>query len=125
MADDDGKTAIYDKRRANRATKRGILDDGEPTEVDEPPSAPVRAISMKTPGAIPKPVKPRPEAKPHQVQLRPLGRADTPQNLGRIAPPRDPREVRARRMRDLVIWGCVVVMLASVVMLAVWFLARR
>ena len=37
------------------------------------------------------------------------------------APPYDPAEARARSMRDYVVWGCVGVMLASVIALGVWF----
>ena len=112
------------------------VDPERPITLDEPPpgrvvarhatepSAPLQVISMKAAGA-----KAKPEARQHRVQVRALSevrRADTqPQSLGFLAPPRDPRAVRARRVHDLVVWGSVVVIVGCLVMLAVWFLARN
>lgn len=90
-------------------------------------SSPVVAISMKTPGAAARSAEPPPVVG-NRVQLRSLdelGRHKTaPGQLGYLAPPRDAGEVRARRLRDYVIWGSVVIMVGCVVTLAVWFLAR-
>ncbi len=89
-------------------------------------SEPLQIISMKD--ALTQSADKR-VAREHRVQLRPLSevrRADTqPQNLGFLAPPRDPKAVRVRRMHDLVVWGSVVVIVSCLVMLAVWFLARN
>jgi len=56
-------------------------------------------------------------------EITPLPHA-LPRNLGYLAPPRDPAEVRSRRVRDLVIWSSLAVILASAVALAIWFLGR-
>ena len=92
-------------------------------------ATPIKAISMKTPNdqqQAPAPDKTPMLARP---KLRAMSEVagvthKTPVNLGYLAPPRDPREVRARRTRDLVIWACVCVMLACVFALGIWFLAR-
>ncbi|MCW5808422.1 MAG: hypothetical protein KIT31_39090 [Deltaproteobacteria bacterium] len=119
--DDDQKTEVFD-RGDLRPPEAGV-ELPSPTHLDPPP---LQAISMKTPGELA--ARQQQPARQHQVHLRPIDvRPDPPSsaNLGRLAPPRDPREVRARRMRDYVIWTCAVVVLASVVMLSVWFIARR
>ena len=92
-------------------------------------ATPVKAVSRKGPDD---PSRPRADTPPRaipQVQLRALsdvkGQGQQPQqNLGYLAPPRDRVEVRARRGRELVIWGSVVVMIACVVALVIWFLAQ-
>jgi hypothetical protein len=89
-----------------------------------PISEPIRVVSMKTPADVDadKPTKrPLPE-----VRLRAIAdvHKTPPHGMGRLAPPRDPKEARSRRVRDNVIWGSVAVIVAAVVMLAVWFLAR-
>jgi hypothetical protein len=110
---------------ATRPSASGSIEQATPTEVvRHDRSEPIRVISMKTPADL----EPKQAAKLPVVKLRSL--ADVTQSqpglaLGRLAPPRDPKEVRARRLRDYVIWGSVVVMLTCVVMLAIWFLARR
>lgn len=95
-------------------------------------SEPIRVISMKAPGeARGDASEPSQPVKQHQPRLRPLSEVSQqrraaltpPAGLGYLAPPRDPKEARTRRQREYVIWGSVVVMLAGVVMLAVWFLA--
>jgi hypothetical protein len=64
-----------------------------------------------------------------QVKLRAiseLATSHTPQQqLGYLAPPRDPNEVRARRRRDFVVWGSICVILACVFALGIWFIAKR
>lgn len=84
-----------------------------------------KAISMKSPdGATKK--EPEPPVLP-AVKLRAMSefhRAQTPQNLGNLAPPYDPHEARKRTARDFIMWGCIAVILASVIALVVWFVAR-
>jgi hypothetical protein len=128
--DDDRKTEIYDSRpgkRAKSSTRRGHhqakVEHGTPTEVDAPPE--LKMISMKTPAEL---ASEKRSAKQHEVKLRSLAeihrRHDTPAGgLGFLAPPRDPGEVRARRLRDYVVWGSVVVIIGSAVMIGVWLLA--
>lgn len=89
---------------------------------------PFRAISMKTPGHEPPPAdQGTPDLR--KAKLRAISEVSpipqTPRNLGYLAPPRNAAEVRARRVRDYVIWGSIAVMLACAIALAVWFLARR
>lgn len=89
-------------------------------------SQPIRAISMKTP-ADPnlKPVEKAEREMPH-VKLRAMSevaRAQQPQNLGNFAAPYDPSEARKRTAREIVIWGSLVVILASAIALGVWFVA--
>jgi hypothetical protein len=107
---DQQRTAIYDPERAS------------PTD-----SQPIRVISLKAPGES---SEDRLPVKQHRARLRRLSEvaqrarvATPPGGLGYLAPPRDPREARTRRLRDYVLWGSVVVLLASGVTIAVWFLA--
>ena len=85
----------------------------------DPPA--IQVISMKPPA-------PEKRAVPeHVVRIRAISevsRHDTPTNLGRLAPPRDPIGARKRQLRDVVIWGFAVLVVAVGVMLGVWFLAR-
>lgn len=89
---------------------------------------PIQAISMKTPGAPGGPGEPNPPTpmlpRPKLRAVSEVAPAHAPQNLGHVAPPYDPEEARARKVREYVIWGCVAVMLASVIALVVWFAAR-
>ena len=90
-------------------------------------SNPIRVISMKDATG---PRKQRTdERRAVQVQLRSIAevrrRHDTPVGLGHLAPPRDPRQARKRRLVDNVIWGCVAIMLACGIMLAIWLVAGR
>ena len=92
-------------------------------------SEPIRVISMKASGEADAPEER--QVKQHQPRLRQLSEvspqrhrvATPPGGLGYLAPPRDPREVRTRRRRELVIWGSVAVIIAGAVTLGVWFLA--
>ena len=90
-------------------------------------STPIKVVSMKAAeAAAEKAEKERPRVIP-QVQLRAMSDvkpAAPQQNLGYFAPPLTAREVRARRARDYVIWGCLAVMIASVFAVGMWFLAR-
>ena len=126
---DDDPTNIYDSQPL-RTPPATIPRPGEPDFVREP-ATPIRVRSMKTPGqassgAIPLPpdAQPRPQ---HQVKLRAISEIakPTPQlSLGYLAPPRDPNAVRARRTRDFIVWGSVCVILACVVALGIWFIAK-
>ncbi len=93
------------------------------------PATPIKAISMKTPGTD----APKRDSAPREVpkvKLRALsevhqsGNHPAPQNLGYLAPPRNAAEVRARRIYDYVLYGSVSVIVASVVALIIWFVAR-
>lgn len=88
-------------------------------------ATPIKAISMKTPGDA-KPKQVDPSEMPH-VKLRAMSevtRAQTPQNLGNLAPPYDPHNARVRTVQDYVIWGCIAVIIASAIALVFWFVAR-
>jgi hypothetical protein len=114
--------------------KTSVFDSGKNQVVapaTQQSSGSIKVVSMKTPAgsAPPAPVA-KHESRPiPQVRLRaisevsPLSQAQ-PQNLGNIAPPRNAAEVRKRRVQDYIIWGSVCVIVASVVALAIWFLAR-
>ena len=105
--------------------KTGIYDSGERrTNVEH--SGSIQVISMKTPGvgSGPAPVeRPRPQVKLRAIsEITPVDRAVP--DLGRLAPPRDPRDVRARRVRDYIVWASIAVIIASAIALGIWFLAR-
>lgn len=105
-----------------------------------PQAAPIQVISKKATGPIQAiSMKARDDAQVESTSAashgtpmlpRPKLRAVseiTPaqqQNLGHVAPPYDPVEARARKVREYVIWGCLSVILASVIALVVWFAAR-
>jgi len=99
-----------------------------PTEVTAPTerSEPIRVISMKDATAGRRPTD---ERRAVQVQLRTIAdvrrRHQTPVDLGHLAPPRDPRQARKRRLVDNIVWGCIAIMLACGVMLAIWLIAGR
>jgi len=90
-------------------------------------SEPIRVISMKTPADLAAAEAEKAQRVLPVVQLRAMSDAHRtpPRGMGNLAPPRDPTEARSRRVRDNVIWGSVAVILASIVTLAIWFLARR
>jgi hypothetical protein len=140
---DDAPTTIYDSgelpaRRRPKQTAKGSAPSEQATIVDKPrpavqamsmkqQSAPIQAISMKTPGNAPAPEGNPPTPMLPRPKLRAVSEvmpAQQAQNFGTIAQPYDPKEARARAVREYVIWGCVAVILASVIALAVWFLAR-
>lgn len=145
---DESKPRVDDlARRSKAATQRGHDGAGAPAPRSANPlalplaaphpsvilpaapprdrSEPMRVISMKTPADLE--LEDKAQRAPPVVKLRAISevRQTPPHGMGHLAPPRDPREVRARRVRDNVIWGSVAVILASVVTLAIWFLARR
>ena len=108
---------------------------GAPTLIDEAPrlpSAPVlpkpsiAMISMKTPGEVDAPEEPPPMPLP-AVRIRAISEvgARTPaRGVGRLAPPRDARAARSRRLSDYAKWSLVMLAIAAVVTVVVWLLAR-
>jgi len=119
------------------------LDQGPGGEAPDPPadqavpalrkrrferSEPIRVISMKDHTEA---AKPRAEDRrvPLHVQLRSMaevaGLHDAPIGLGNLAPPRDPRQARARRLRDNMVWAGVAIVLACGIALAIWLIASR
>ena len=136
---------MSERRKGPTQRGHGQLDDDAPTTFDPsvqfPDSPPIQvmsvkaqhesgpvAISMKTPaepktdGPAETPILARPKLRAIS-EITPLPHAQ-PKNLGYLAPPRDRAEVRSRRVRDLVIWSCVAVIIASAVALVIWFVAR-
>jgi hypothetical protein len=119
---DEQQTNIYDSTNRRAKVSAGAVA----TDAKDVRSGPIQVISMKTPGigGGPAPIeRPRP-----QVKLRAIAEVSTedarPANLGYLAPPRDPAETRARRLRDYVVWGSLAVILASAVAVGIWFLGR-
>jgi hypothetical protein len=109
---------------ATQVDARRPVEPGAPTELAPPErSEPIRVFSMKDRTAPQR----RPDAQrpPLHVQLRSLAevarRNDTP--VGRLAPPRDPRQARARRLRGNLGWACVALGLAAAISLAIWLAA--
>jgi hypothetical protein len=126
-----------------RAPESRESEDDLPTEIYQPAqstrdaapragSQPIQAISMKTPGADKLAVdfmRAEPEPVLRRPKLRAMAEVTPPSgvprlNHGFIAPPRDPVEVRSRRMRELIVLASVSVIIASAVALVIWFLAR-
>jgi hypothetical protein len=113
---------------------RPAVERATPTTIAPPPRAirqtersePIRVVSMKDQlGAEPRHVAEPAVAR--QVQLRPIGkiarRPDTPLGLGNLAPPRDPRQVRARRVRAHLVRAGVALALAGAIAAAIWLVA--
>jgi hypothetical protein len=109
--DEDAKTSVYDSGNFGKEA-----------------SSPIKAISMKTPGQDKigaDAYRAEPEVKKPKLRaMSEVHRAPKQQNLGYLAPPRDPAEVRARRVQDYVLWGSISVIVASIVALVIWFVAR-
>jgi hypothetical protein len=108
---------------------RPPIEQGTPTELTARPerSEPIRMISMKDRATgRPPPSEPR---VPLHVQLRSMaevaGVHEPGCGLGRLAPPRDPRQARARRRRANLAWACVAIALACGITLAIWLVAGR
>jgi hypothetical protein len=127
---DDEPTNIYDSGKYPNTPKTTVPRPGEPDFVREA-ATPIKVVSMKTPGQVssgqiplPADAQPRPV---HQVKMRAISEMAKPMpqlSLGYLAPPRDPNAVRARRWRDFVVWGSICVILACVVALGIWFIAK-
>lgn len=143
--DEDTETAVFDGQglRPKRPTARGVggnraeslkeaqrrraVELATPTEITGPydRSEPIRVISMKTPEEIAPDVKhPTPHVKRPKLRSLSSVTPTTGARMGHLAPPRDPKGVRARKLRDVVVWGSVVIIVGCAVMLGVWFLAR-
>jgi len=105
------------------ASKLPPYGHATPTHVD--PWPPVRVISMKQASAVETPRHAEPRT-PLHVQLRSLAEVtgrDAPHELGRLAPPLDPRRARARRRRTNALLACLALALVCVVMFAIWLIA--
>lgn len=106
-----------------------------PTLPERPPVPPakprIKAISMKTPAsdkiAVDEQLVAKPEPQIRRPKLRALSEVslvDHPLDLGNFAPPADPAEIRAKRVRDIVLVASLSLIVASVIALIVWFAAR-
>ncbi|HEX4418177.1 MAG TPA: hypothetical protein VH165_09785 [Kofleriaceae bacterium] len=131
---------------------RGSVELATPTQIDPPPddaagaagttsgpiavvqtfsrgaerSEPIRVISMKDNAEAP---KPREDRVPLHVQLRSLaevaGQRDKPEQLGHLAPPRDPRQAHARQVRGNILLIVGGIALAAAIALVIWLVAGR
>jgi hypothetical protein len=111
--------------RSRRSTQDGMGVTPRPERCE-----PIRVISMKDRADASAPRNPPDQPRvPLHVQLRSLaevaGLQDPPAGLGHLAPPRDPRQARKRRQRANVAWGCVALVLACGISLAIWLVAGR
>ena len=106
------------------------VEQGTPTELVARPerSEPIRVFSMKDQTEAARPHRDEPRA-PLHVQLRAMadvaGLCEPQAGLGRLAPPRDPRQARQRRRRANVAWAGVAVVLACGISLVIWLIAGR
>lgn len=111
---DEARTSIYDSTQRLARAK----------------SQPIQAISMKTPGveriaaddmrATPSIQRPKLRA---ISEVSPLSSAQ-PENLGYLAPPANPSDVRGRRVREVLLIVSLSIIVASIVALIIWFSAR-
>ena len=120
----DERTRVYRGPEVRGTEQIGLETSGEQPVASESGNT-FKAISMKSPDGATK-NEPEPPVLP-AVKLRAMSefhRAQTPQNLGNLAPPYDPHEARKRTAQDIIMWGCIAVILASAIALVVWFVAR-
>ncbi len=126
---EDDPTREFTGPRARRPAAEAVAT---PTTVEPLPplpslaSQPLRVISRKSPDVDTGPV-PRAPVVPREVKLRQLAdvRPVAPVlPMGNLAPPRDRREARSRHVRANLWWSVVAVLVAAIVGLIVWFLAR-
>jgi hypothetical protein len=133
----DGPLAqdLRDEPAVENAATTVIDPPAQPIQViskKDKATGPIQSYSMKTPGAQsppepasqPTPMVPRPKLRALAEVAQHASSTGPVQNLGNLAQPYDPKEARARKVREYVIWGCVAVILASVIALVVWFAAR-
>ena len=104
------------------------VDDSARTAKWAPPAQPeLQVVSRKAADAAAGKLAPSgPREKTAPVpKVRALSEvSDTPaRGMGRLAPPRDAREVRSRRVRDVVIWCAAAAGVATVVTTLIWYLA--
>jgi hypothetical protein len=114
--EDEGPTSIYDSSKPRVRQPRAA----------SPPPMQIEAVSMKTPGTDKIAVD---HMRAEPVLKRPKLRAIsevTPvsQSLGYLAPPVSHSQVRSRRARDVVLVVSLSIIVASIVALIIWFLAR-
>lgn len=129
--DEDTTTAIFDplapKPLRTISAKHASGPVPLPPSLPPAPAPVVKSVSMKTPAELAAEKKPQqPQREIPKVHIRPL-RAQTqpgPHELGTVAPPRDPKAARERHAWSLVFWASIVVIIASLVALAVWLIAR-
>lgn len=124
-----GELPVVEDKPDLDSQRTNIFDSGR-AGVQAPPdrSGPIQMVSMKTPGVaaarVPFVEHPRPQVKLRAIsEVTPTG-GNERGNLGRLAPPRDPAAVRARRRGDYVIYACIAIVVASAVAIAIWFVAR-
>jgi hypothetical protein len=102
---DDAKTALFTPKPKRKRVSQ----------------SPLQAVSMKTPVPTMEshktPALPRPN-------LSSRAEIKIPQNLGYLAPPADPRRARARRTRDIVLVISLSIIVACVIALVIWFVAK-
>jgi hypothetical protein len=137
------ETFELDATEVNRQVAHTAVEQGTPTHVDPPwpdpavPAAliaraersePIRAISMKQQAEAQK-ARIDMQRVPLHVQLRSIaeasGRHREVRDLGNLAPPRDPRQARARHRRGNLLWACAALALAGSIVLAIWLVAGR
>ena len=127
----DAPTDPFESAVTDETSRLGspAVEVATPTEITARAerSEPIRVFSMKDatgPGR-----RQTDERRAMHVQLRSIAevtrRHQTPVDLGHLAPPRDPRKARTRRLVDNMIWGCVAIILACGIMLAIWLIAGR
>ncbi len=125
------RTAYDTPSALRRATPH--TGDDERTDIYESgklplPAPAIKVKSMKEPGELSSEQPADARVLP-QVKLRAMSEVASQshagqRSLGYLAPPRNPADVRARRTRDFIVWGSVCVILACVVALGIWFVAK-
>ena len=126
---DDDLTREFTGPRAGRPAAEALATPTTVEPLPPPPSQasqPLRVISRKSPDVETGPV-PREPVVPREVKVRQLAalRLVAPVlPMGNLAPPRDRREARSRHVRANLWWSVVAAVVAAIVGLLVWFLAR-
>lgn len=139
----ESKATSYDTPSSlRRGTPAQILDEADAaTHIYDSTTLPTKASapafnvkSMKTPGErfsgqLPLAAAARAGRPIPQVKLRAMSEvapqpSTSQQALGFLAPPRNPVDARARKTRDFIVWGSVCVILACVIALGIWFVAK-